>query len=109
MRAKSLRFIVVLVVVLSASLVAQQSATSPVVIVVNDPSGTGIPGANIRVVPAPDPAPKMETDSKGKLALNLKPGGYALFARSQGFKSLDTHFDVRDANEMQTVPVALQL
>jgi hypothetical protein len=109
MRAKSLRFILVLAVVLSASIVAQQSATTPVVIVVNDPSGAGILGANIRVVPAPDPTPKMETDSKGKLALNLKPGGYALFVRCQGFKSFDTHFDVRDTKEMQTVPVALQL
>ncbi len=109
MRAKNLRFILVLAVVLSENLIAQQTATTPVFIVVNDPSGAGIPGANIRVVPAPDPAPKMETDSKGKLALNLKPGGYALFVRCQGFKSFETHFDVHETKDAQTVPVVLQI
>jgi len=110
MRAKSLRLILILTAVLAArGLSAQQGSTAPVVIVVNDLTGTGVPGAMIRVVPAPDPAPRMETDGKGKLALTLKPGGYALFVRCAGFKSFDTHFDVRETKDAQTVPVVLQI
>ena len=45
----------------------------------------------------------MVTDDKGQLALNLKPGGYALFARAQGFKTLVMHFDVRQQADLQTV------
>jgi hypothetical protein len=88
---------------------AQQSATTPVVITLTDPSGAGFAGTKIRIIPAPDPAPKMETDSKGRLALELKPGGYALFARSPGFKTLVMHFDVREAKEVQTISGVLQV
>src|ERR1700690_2467030 len=75
----------------SALLTAQQAATSPVAISVKDPSGAPIPHAHIRVVPAPNPAPKMETDDKGILSLDLNPGGYALFVHSQGFKEFAIH------------------
>jgi len=51
----------------------------------------------------------METDSKGRLSLDLKPGGYALFASLAGFKNLATHFDVRESNEAQTISFVLQL
>ncbi|HUD66105.1 MAG TPA: molybdopterin-dependent oxidoreductase [Candidatus Sulfotelmatobacter sp.] len=51
----------------------------------------------------------METDEKGKLSLDLKPGGYALFARLSGFKPLATHFEVRTTKELQTIPFILQL
>src|SRR5277367_3280317 len=93
MRAKKFG-VLTLAVVFSISLFlsAQQSATVPVVIVVTDPSGAGAARAQIRVIPAPNPAPKMETDDKGRLALELKPGGYALFALLGGFKELVTHF-----------------
>jgi hypothetical protein len=90
-------------------MVGQQAATVPVTLTVTDPSGAGIPHLQIRVIPAPDPAPKMETDEKGKLSLDLKPGGYALFARFFGFKPLATHFDVRVTKEPQAIPFVLQL
>jgi hypothetical protein len=88
---------------------AQQTSTVPVTIVVTDPSGAGVPTANVRVVPAPDPSFKLQTDSKGRLALNLKPGGYALFVSLLGFRKVVTHFDVHDAKEGQTVPISLRI
>jgi len=57
----------------------------PVIIAISDPSGSPVPGAKIRVVPASDPEQKIKTDGKGQLALTLKPGGYALFGRATGF------------------------
>lgn len=88
---------------------AAQATCVAVAITVSDPSGTRVPHTKIRIVPAPDPAPRMETDDKGSLSLNLKPGGYALFAQCQGFKTFVTHIDVRDSKEVQTFPVVLQL
>lgn len=80
MRAKTLTVLICLLVFGFNSLSAQQAATTPVTLTVTDATGARIPHLQIRVVPTPDPAPKMETDEKGKLSLDLKPGGYALFA-----------------------------
>jgi hypothetical protein len=93
----------------SAILSAQQAATTPVAISVKDETGAPIPHAQIRVVPAPDPAPRMETDDKGILSLNLKPGGYALFVHSQGFKEFAIHLEVHDTKDVQTMPVVLHV
>ena len=101
--------IVLVILLCCASMVGQQGATAPVTLSVTDQTGAGIPHLQVRVVPAPDPAPKMETDEKGKLALDLKPGGYALFARSSGFKPIATHFEVRPTKESQTIPFVLQI
>jgi len=90
-------------------MLGQQGTTAPVTLSVTDQTGAGIPHLQIRVVPAPDPAPKMETDEKGKLSLELKPGGYALFASLSGFKPLATHFEVRATKELQAIPFILQL
>ena len=109
MRARMLTVLLCLSVFSFNSLSAQQAATTPVTLTVTDPTGAGIPHLQIRVVPAPDPAPKMETDAKGKLSLDLKPGGYALFARFSGFKPLATHFDVRATKGLQTIPFVLEL
>src|SRR5271167_427720 len=92
-----------------ASMLGQQGTTAPVTLSVTDQTGAGIPHLQIRVVPAPDPAPKMETDEKGKLSLELKPGGYALYASLSGFKPLATHFEVRATKELQAIPFILQL
>jgi hypothetical protein len=102
-------FILCLGVLVSPLLSSAQAAGVPVAITVSDPTGTRVPRAKIRVVPTPDPAPRMETDDKGSLSLNLKPGGYALFAQSQGFRTFITHIDVREGKEVQTFPVVLQL
>lgn len=51
----------------------------------------------------------METNDKGQLAMDLKPGGYALFVNLPGFKSVATHIEVHAAKEVQTIPVHLEL
>ena len=102
MRAK--RLTVASVFLIPCFLTAQQPATapgalatigvSPVVIHVADPSGTGVPHAQVRVIPALSPGATIETDAKGELALDLKPGGHAVFVRSAGFKTGIAHIDV---------------
>jgi hypothetical protein len=94
------------VVIFSHALLAQQA---PVTISVKDPSGAGIPHAHVRIVPVPDPAPKMETDDGGKIKLTLKTGGYELLVQSQGFKQSVTHFDVGGTKDAQNVAVILQV
>lgn len=95
---------------LSATVSAQQTATSTVSIQVTDPTGAPVPHVPIRLVPSPDSAPaKMETDTKGQLSLNLDPGGYALFVEFPGYKAVATFVDVLDAKEVQVVPVRLEL
>ncbi len=70
----------------------------------------GVAHAVIRIVPSPDPAPpKMETDEKGQMAVDLKTGGYALFVSAPGFKSVAMHIDVQGTREVQTVPIRLEI
>jgi hypothetical protein len=113
MRSKKLNLVAVLFL-MSSALAAQQAATAPVVIHITDPSGVGVSHVPVRVIPAPDATIKMETDAKGQLALDLKPGGYAVFARASGFKPGVVHIDVapsdaRAATAAQTFTIALQL
>ncbi len=76
-------------------LLAQQAATTPVTIRVSDQTGASIAHAQIRIVPAPDPAPpKFETDEHGQLLVNLKAGGYALSASAQGFTRYIGHVEI---------------
>jgi hypothetical protein len=70
-----------------AAQAAAQLPTSPVVIRVTDATGAVIPGAQIRLDPAPDPVPaSMQTDQKGELSLELKPGNYAMEGNYRGFE-----------------------
>jgi hypothetical protein len=99
MCAKRLSYLVIaLTVLLSCDLAAQRTVPVPVTILVTDPSGSGVPHAQLRVVPAPDSASKLETDEHGQLTLDLKPGGYAIFVRTAGFKSAVEHLDVVNAD-----------
>jgi hypothetical protein len=93
---------------------AQQPATRPVTIVVNDQVGAGIAHARIHLVPAPDaPTAKMETDAHGHFSLNLKPGTYALFVSAQGFKEVAPQIEIAtpegEANTTQLVPIVLRV
>ena len=95
-------------------LLIQQAATTPVTIRVSDPTGAGIPHAQIRLVPAPEQAPaKLETDDHGQLTLNLKTGGYALFVSAQGFAKDTRHIDIAapevQASASQVVTVVLEV
>jgi len=51
----------------------------------------------------------METNDRGELTLNLKPGGYALFVQMGGFTALPSHIGVRTSQEPQAIPVVMQL
>jgi hypothetical protein len=110
------------VFLVSSLVAAQQAGTAPAVapianirvtIQVTDPSGAGIPQAQVRVIPAPDADVNMETDNRGQLTLDLKPGGYAVFVRAAAFNSVVTHMDVRSdpqsGKATQTFPVALRI
>jgi carboxypeptidase family protein len=93
---------------------AQQPVDRSVTIAVTDLTGAGIAHAQIHLVPAPDPLPaSMETDAQGHLALNLKPGSYALFVSAQGFKAATPHIEIAaregEANAPQIVPVVLRI
>jgi hypothetical protein len=93
---------------------AQQPAARSVTITVNDQTGAAIAHAQVHLVPAPDaPPPNMESDVYGHLALNLKPGTYALFVSAQGFKEAAPHIEVGEAeggaSAAQIVPVVLRV
>ena len=92
----------------------QQATTRPVTIQVCDQVGAPIAHAQIRLVPAPDPAStKLETDEHGNLSLNLKAGGYALVVSAQGFKNWSERIYVAtpsgEASTNQLVPVVLRI
>jgi hypothetical protein len=58
----------------------------------------------------PEKAPeKMQTDEKGELRLELKPGGYGVSVRSQGFLPLTTHMDVKGTGGIEVFPVKLSI
>jgi hypothetical protein len=93
---------------------APQTTMVSVTIHVTDPIGTPVPGAQIHLVPAPDPAPtKLATDRQGNLSLKLKSGGYALVVSVPGFKVWSERIYVAapdgEAAASQLFPVALQL
>ncbi|MGC1415542.1 MAG: hypothetical protein WA817_09690 [Candidatus Acidiferrum sp.] len=95
---------------LPATLHAQQPAITHVRIEITEPAGAPVAHVPIRLVPAPDFAPpKMETDEKGQLSLDLTPGGYALFVDFPGFKAVDTFINVQNAKDIQIIPVHLEL
>jgi hypothetical protein len=50
----------------------------------------------------------METDDKGELDFDLKPGGYELSVSRRGFKEFTTNIDAQAAKR-QTLPVVLQV
>jgi len=93
---------------------AQQATTRPVTIQVCDQIGAPIAHAQIRLVPAPDPAStKLETDEHGNLSLNLKAGGYSVVVSAQGFKNWSERIYVAtpsgEASTNQLVPVVLRI
>ncbi len=81
-----------------------------VVIVVEDPSGTVVEGAHVRISPVPENLPaKMETDAKGELALQLKPGGYELVGEMRGFRELPARIDVKESGTAQRFTIVLEV
>jgi hypothetical protein len=96
MRARNLRIGLLCGVLFMPALLAQQTTTTPVTIRVTDQTGAVIPHAQIRLVPAPDPAPlKLETDDHGEVAIYLRAGAYTLSVLVQGFKTDSRKIDVK--------------
>ena len=52
---------------------------------------------------------KLETATNGRLTLNLKPGSYTLVVACPGFQTSSTPITVRDAAEIQTVSIRMQI
>jgi hypothetical protein len=51
----------------------------------------------------------METDTRGKLRLDLLPRSYALFVSIASFKRSDSHINIQRASDGQTITVSLQV
>ena len=92
------------------ALPAQEATATRVTINVTEPTGSGVAKAQIRLIPSPaGSTAKLATDDKGRLSLELKPGGYGLFVSEPGFRRFVTHLEVRKSNEVQIIPVVLQI
>src|ERR1700686_1178768 len=112
MRSQILGFGLLGVTLLAPSTVwTRQTTVRSVTIHVSDQVGAPIAGAQIRFVPARDPAStKLETDQLGNLSLTLKPGGYAVVVSAQGFKIWSERIYVAAADSeatSQLYPVVL--
>jgi carboxypeptidase family protein/molybdopterin-dependent oxidoreductase-like protein protein len=115
-----MRIVVILVaaLALTCGLVWAQTEQAPdvgakvltVVIVVKDPSGTVVAGAHVRIAPVPENLPeKMETDAKGELAVQLKPGGYEVVGEMRGFRELPERIDVKEPGTGQRFTIVLEV
>jgi hypothetical protein len=96
----------------SAARAAQQAADKHVVIRVTDQTGSAIPNAKVQVDPPRNPVPaKMETDEKGELALEMKPGSYAVVVTCAGFLRASQEIYVQEPPEttLQAFGVVLTL
>jgi hypothetical protein len=102
------------IAILAAGVLGQtqepKKAAVGVVIRVTDQTGARVAGAGVRVAPVAEGGPgRMETDAKGELALQLRPGGYAVVVLDSGFETLATHLDVKGGTETQVFPLVLQV
>jgi hypothetical protein len=81
-----------------------------VAITVKDPSGAAVARAQVRVAPVPEKLPeKMETNDKGELTLQLKPGGYGMVVMMPGFATYKSHLEVTENGGAQNVAVVLTI
>ena len=89
---------------------AQKPATAHVAISATDSTGALISGARVKIIPVLENPPSiMETGQDGRLTLDLKLGGYALFVSEPGFKIEVRHIEVRQSAEEQVFPVVLKI
>ena len=106
--------LLVIALLVHGPVLAQKATTRPVTIVVKDQMGAVIAQAQIRVIPAPDPAPaNTQTDDQGRLSLNLKSGSYTLLVSRVGFSKFSQHLEIAapegSADTVQLVQVALNV
>jgi hypothetical protein len=95
----------------SASVAGQDNgAAMEVLIRVADQLGTKVPHASVQIAPEAVNAPeKLETNEKGELTLQLRPGTHTLTVMSAGFQTVRTEFDVPANGPAQVVPVVLHV
>jgi len=91
---------------------AQQiKGRAPITVVVTDPTGAAIPHAEVQIASAPSlglPAPELETNGAGTLAVELQPGEYDITAHALGFRTAGRHI-IAQSGVAQSVQVALQV
>ncbi|MFY9748095.1 MAG: carboxypeptidase regulatory-like domain-containing protein, partial [Acidobacteriaceae bacterium] len=92
--------------VLLCGLAAWGQAYTPVTVVVTDPSGAGVSGAEILVTPGSPSGDRLITDEHGRAQLGMPAGEYKLHIAAQGFMTADQKLSVAD--KAQTVNVTLQ-
>ncbi len=64
----------------------------------------------VRFSPSPEATSgQLKTANDGKFTLNLTPGSYTLSVVCAGFKTSSRRITVRDVDEIQTIPVGLQI
>ena len=80
---------------------------TPVTIVVTDPSGAVIPGAELRVTPGSPSGDRFVTDEQGRARIGMAPGDYELHAAAQGFTAIDQKVVV--AGQPQTLTLQLRV
>jgi hypothetical protein len=99
-----------LLVMASASVLFAQTATGEVNGTVTDPNGAAVPGAMVKLT---NQATKIQNEVKATESgyftfVNVKPGNYTLMVEVQGFKGVQTRFDV-GVSETITQNVVLTL
>jgi hypothetical protein len=84
----------------------QAPGYTPVTVVVNDPSGAAIAGAEILVTPGSPAGDRLITDEQGRAQLAMPAGQYKLHVAAQGFLPADQTLTV--GAQPQTLTVALK-
>ncbi len=80
---------------------------TPVTVVVTDPSGAAVAGAEVRVTPGSPAGDQLITDEKGHLQLGMPVGKYQVQVTAQGF--LPNKGDLVVTDKPQTLTVSLTL
>src|SRR4051812_5376523 len=103
----------VLIAFVFCPLFARAIPANPAVLTINvvDPSGAGVPGADVTIYAGGDrPVLSTKTDPQGRAsAENLNPGEYVVEVQSAGFASADPQRLKLDTGETRQLTVTLKL
>ena len=93
-RKFSASFVAILVALLAISVRAQPAVCGPPTSASKTPVVRKSTCQRFGSCPPPICLPKLETDNAGQLALDLKPGSYALFVTAQGFVNFRQRIEI---------------
>jgi hypothetical protein len=85
----------------------EKKRTATTTISITDSAGAVIPQAHVRIVPFPR-LPRLETNGRGSLTVELLPGKYELFVNARGFAAKTHPFEISDLAD-QNVTVSLRV